>query len=80
MVAVVGEQQAAGLDELDEVLALGRAEPHQRVAGHEEEGKRRQLDRIGGDHDFFRIDRDVGVLEHGVQHVGGDLGVVVPVA
>ena len=43
VVAVVGEQQAAVLDEARSALALPAAEPHQLVAGHEQERKRQQL-------------------------------------
>jgi hypothetical protein len=80
VVAVVGEEQPAGLDVRLEPLALGAAEADQLVTGHEEEGEGQQLVGVGGDDDFLRVDRDGGVLDHRIQHVGGNLGVVVPVA
>ena len=34
----------------------------------------------GGNDDLFRVDGNLGVLHDGIEHVGRDLGVVVPVA
>ena len=46
MIAVVGEQQSAVLDEAAEAVALPRGEAHEFVAGNEQERKGQQL--LGG--------------------------------
>jgi hypothetical protein len=63
VVAVVRKEEAALFDEDLEPLALCAAEPNELVPRHEEERKREQLRRIGGDDDFFGIDRNGGVLD-----------------
>src|SRR6185503_6136705 len=80
VVAIVGEEQPAGVGEAPQVLALGGTEAHQLVAGHEEERKGEQLTGSGRDDDFLVVDRDRGVLDDRVEDVGRDLRVVVPVA
>ena len=59
MVAVVREQQAAGVSTNRTRFArsLG-AEADELVAGHEEERKRREFGRVGRDDDLLRVDGD----------------------
>ena len=79
MVAVVGEEQAAPVDEQAEAISFVVSEPNQLVSRHEQERKRQEVLAAGGDHHLFRIDRNVGVLDHRIEDVGGDLRVIVPV-
>ena len=80
MVAVVGKQETALLDEQPELGALVAAEAHELVAGHEEKRERQQILGVGRDHDLLRIHGDGRVLHERIEHVGGDLRVVIPVA
>ena len=80
MIAVVREQEPALLDEQLQLGPFLAAEPDQFVTGHEKERKRQQIAGVGGDHDLFRVDGYGRVFHQGIEDVGGDLGVVVPVA
>ena len=80
VVAVVGEEESAGVREGAQRLALRRGEANELVPGHEDERERRKLGRRGADDDFVLVDRDRCVLDDRIEDVGGDFRVVVPVA
>ena len=67
VVAVVGEEQAAVLDEATRFARSLFGEAHELVARHEEERKRRAALRSRRDDDLFAVDRDVGVLDDRVR-------------
>src|SRR5471030_592971 len=80
VVAIVDEQEAAALHVTLDVLALGRRELHQLVAGEIAERRLQHLRVRQRDDAFDRIDAQGRVLDQRIEHVAGHADIHVPVA